>query len=73
MPIIVSNVVSCSRMDGAGGDPQAGFYMVLYGSVSFVLVLLGVVIMYLACSKRYRLNWFEKNLLESAEVEYNRR
>ncbi|XP_046676229.1 synaptotagmin-5 [Homalodisca vitripennis] len=59
-------------MDGTGSDPQAGYYMALYGVVSFVLVLLGVMLMYVACSKRYRLNWFEKNLLESADVEFNR-
>ncbi|KAG8335341.1 hypothetical protein J6590_070580 [Homalodisca vitripennis] len=64
------NIIS---MDGTGSDPQAGYYMALYGVVSFVLVLLGVMLMYVACSKRYRLNWFEKNLLESADVEFNRR
>ncbi|XP_054283657.1 synaptotagmin-5 isoform X2 [Macrosteles quadrilineatus] len=46
--------------------------MALYGVVSFVVVLLGAMLMYVACSKRYRLNWFEKNLLESADVEFNR-
>uniref|UniRef100_A0AAG5DA67 C2 domain-containing protein n=1 Tax=Anopheles atroparvus TaxID=41427 RepID=A0AAG5DA67_ANOAO len=39
----------------------------IYGSVSFLVVSLLGVLVYITCSKRYRLNWFEKNLLESAK------
>ncbi|XP_058124705.1 synaptotagmin-5 [Anopheles ziemanni] len=39
----------------------------IYGSVSFLVVSLLGVLIYITCSKRYRLNWFEKNLLESAK------
>ncbi|KFB40968.1 AGAP008650-PA-like protein [Anopheles sinensis] len=39
----------------------------IYGSVSFLVVSLLGVLIYISCSKRYRLNWFEKNLLESAK------
>lgn len=57
-------------MDDSGVDP---YHPIVYAVASFVLVLLAVMLMYVACSRRYRLNWFEKNLLESADVEYNRR
>ncbi|KAK7872390.1 hypothetical protein R5R35_007006 [Gryllus longicercus] len=46
----------------------AGYSVVLYGLVSLLLVMLVVMLLYVACSKRYRLNWFEKNLLEAAET-----
>ncbi|XP_053675820.1 synaptotagmin-5 [Anopheles nili] len=39
----------------------------IYGSVSFLVVSLLGLLIYITCSKRYRLNWFEKNLLESAK------
>ncbi|XP_052867372.1 synaptotagmin-5 [Anopheles cruzii] len=38
----------------------------IYGSISFLIVSLLGLLIYITCSKRYRLNWFEKNLLESA-------
>lgn len=43
------------------------YYAVLYGIISFLLVLCALLLFYVACSKRYRLNWFERNLLEDAE------
>lgn len=44
------------------------YYAVLYGIISFLLVLVVLLLFYVACSKRYRLNWFERNLLETAET-----
>ncbi|XP_064546820.1 synaptotagmin-1 [Drosophila montana] len=38
----------------------------VYASVSFLVVSAVGAALYTTCSKRYRLNWFEKNLLESA-------
>ena len=38
----------------------------LYTLVSFLLVSLLGVLIYITCSKKYRLNWFEKHLLEAA-------
>src|SRR5436190_188842 len=32
---------------------RSGYYMALYGLVSFVVVLLGVTLMYVACSRYY--------------------
>lgn len=43
------------------------YYVFLYGVISFLLVLVALLLLYVACSKRYRLNWFEKNLLERAD------
>lgn len=37
----------------------------IYASVSFLVVTAMGAVFYTACSKKYRLNWFEKNLLES--------
>ncbi|GAB0100920.1 Synaptotagmin [Sergentomyia squamirostris] len=39
--------------------------MALYGFVSFVIVSLLCILIYVTCSKSYRLNWFENNLLET--------
>lgn len=50
-----------------GSDPSS-YYLALYGLISFLLVMLIVMLLYVACSKKYRLNWFEKNLLETAET-----
>jgi hypothetical protein len=50
-----------------GSDPSS-YYLALYGLISFLLVMLIVMLLYVACSKKYRLNWFEKNLLESADT-----
>lgn len=38
----------------------------LYATVSFMVVTVLGVFLYLTCSRRYRLNWFEQNLLETA-------
>lgn len=43
------------------------YYAFLYGAVSFILVLMALFLLYVICSKRYRLNWFEKDLLEKAK------
>ncbi|XP_049961498.1 synaptotagmin-5 isoform X2 [Schistocerca serialis cubense] len=52
-------------------DPAAmhseASYLAVYGLVSVLLVTLVGGLLYVACSRRYRLNWFEKNLLEAAE------
>ncbi|XP_026469194.1 synaptotagmin-5-like [Ctenocephalides felis] len=40
-----------------------------YAALSFIFVALAALLFYVACSKRYRLNWFEKNLLERAQDE----
>lgn len=40
--------------------------VLLYGSISFLIVSLLGVLLYISCSKKYKLNWFEKNLLENA-------
>ncbi|XP_037925312.1 synaptotagmin-5 [Hermetia illucens] len=38
----------------------------IYASLSFFLVSLLGIVLYITCSKKYKLNWFEKNLLETA-------
>jgi hypothetical protein len=50
-----------------GSDPSS-YYLAMYGLISFLVVMLIVMLLYVACSKKYRLNWFEKNLLETAET-----
>lgn len=56
-------------MDVLSEDPDpSSYYLALYGLISFLLVMLIVMLLYVACSKKYRLNWFEKNLLEAAET-----
>jgi len=57
------------RMDAVSeeADPSS-YYLALYGLISFLVVMLVVMLLYVACSKKYRLNWFEKNLLETAEA-----
>lgn len=40
--------------------------VLLYGSISFLIVSLLGVLLYISCSKKYKLNWFENNLLENA-------
>jgi hypothetical protein len=47
---------------------SSAYHLALYGLISFLLVMLVVMLLYVACSKKYRLNWFEKNLLETAET-----
>lgn len=38
----------------------------LYATISFLIVTVIGVFLYITCSKKYKLNWFEKNLLETA-------
>lgn len=38
----------------------------LYATISFLIVTVLGVLLYITCSKKYRLNWFERNLLETA-------
>lgn len=39
----------------------------IYITVSCIVVSFICVFLYLTCSKRYKLNWFENNLLETAK------
>ena len=56
-------------MDTVDEVPDSpSYHVALYGLISFLLVMLVVMLLYVACSKKYRLNWFEKNLLETAET-----
>lgn len=41
--------------------------VILVGVLSFVTSMVLIVLMYVACGRKYRLNWYEKNLLESVE------
>lgn len=47
----------------------------LYSTISFLVVTVIGVFLYVACLKKYKLNWFEKNLLETAceNQEFNAR
>lgn len=47
----------------------------LYSAISFLVVTVVGVFLYITCSKKYKLNWFEKNLLETAceSQEFNAR
>lgn len=38
----------------------------LYLTISFLIVTVIGIFLYISCSKKYKLNWFEKNLLETA-------
>ncbi|XP_019932833.3 synaptotagmin-2 [Aedes albopictus] len=53
--------------DGSGGQSWAPLQVIVYVSISFLIVSLLGLLIYITCSKRYRLNWFEKNLLETAK------
>jgi hypothetical protein len=56
-------------MDAVSGESHpSSYYLALYGLISFLIVMLVVMLLYVACSRKYRLNWFEKNLLEAAET-----
>lgn len=48
-------------------DKDTIYAVLLYAIVSFVCVMLLIVLVYVTCARRYRLNWFEKNLLENAD------
>uniref|UniRef100_A0A336K0W5 CSON011185 protein n=1 Tax=Culicoides sonorensis TaxID=179676 RepID=A0A336K0W5_CULSO len=39
----------------------------IYAVLSFVIVTLLGALIYITCSKKYKLNWFEKNLLDQAK------
>lgn len=39
----------------------------IYAAFSFIIVSLIGILLYITCSKRYKLNWFENNLLETAK------
>lgn len=41
--------------------------VVVYTILSCLIVSLIGILLYLTCSKRYKLNWFENNLLETAK------
>lgn len=41
--------------------------VIMVGVLSFVTSMALIVFMYVACGRKYRLNWYEKNLLESVE------
>uniref|UniRef100_A0A1A9WLM6 C2 domain-containing protein n=1 Tax=Glossina brevipalpis TaxID=37001 RepID=A0A1A9WLM6_9MUSC len=43
--------------------------IVVYASLSFLTVSMIGLALYAMCSKKYRLNWFEKTLLESAHLK----
>uniref|UniRef100_A0A182NGQ7 C2 domain-containing protein n=1 Tax=Anopheles dirus TaxID=7168 RepID=A0A182NGQ7_9DIPT len=64
MPTMKSPIVSWFSQPDSGVNPTQ---IAIYGSVSFLVVSLVGVLVYITCSKRYRLNWYEKNLLESAK------
>lgn len=48
-------------------DELSGSQVALYALLSFIIVSLLGVLIYITCSKKYRLNWFENNLLETAK------
>lgn len=41
--------------------------VILVGILSFAASMIIIILMYVACGRKYRLNWYEKNLLESVE------
>ncbi|GAB6021925.1 hypothetical protein CHUAL_006088 [Chamberlinius hualienensis] len=45
---------------------DSSYYAAVYSVVSVLIGMLLVLLVYVACSKRYRLNWFEKTVLQSA-------
>lgn len=70
MKLLDNIVPNSSGQDADGEEPEqsvAPLQLVVYVSVSFLIVSLLGILIYITCSKRYRLNWFEKNLLETAK------
>lgn len=64
----VFSIPSSAISSGAGAiadDVFSAPQVLLYATVSFMLVSVFGVFLYITCSRRYRLNWFEKNLLET--------
>ena len=49
------------------GNDVTAFEIVMYATISCIIVTFFCVFLYLTCSKRYKLNWFENNLLETAQ------
>lgn len=43
--------------------------VVIYATLSCIVVSFIGILLYLTCSKRYKLNWFENNLLETAKED----
>lgn len=65
--ITVSLSLSCSTMDIVIREGDISLSQIgIYASVSFLVVTAVGAVLYITCSRRYRLNWFEQNLLESA-------
>lgn len=51
-------------------ENEPSVYLVaFYAVLSFVCAMLMVLLLYVACARKYRLNWFEKNLLEVADTK----
>lgn len=50
-------------------EPSAYAVALLYAVLSFICVILLALLVFVACSRKYRLNWFEKNLLETADTK----
>lgn len=64
----MSNTSSYAAGGGAAAAADDVFsapQVALYATVSFMVVSVFSVFLYITCSRRYRLNWFEKNLLET--------
>lgn len=53
-------------MDEDENEPSV-YIVAIYAVLSFVCAMLMVLLLYVACARKYRLNWFEKNLLEVAD------
>ncbi|KAF5281254.1 hypothetical protein FQA39_LY05140 [Lamprigera yunnana] len=52
-----------------GKRPSPYLLALLYALLSFVGVLLLIFLVFVVCIRKYRLNWFEKNLLETADFK----
>ncbi|XP_022244468.1 synaptotagmin-5-like [Limulus polyphemus] len=46
---------------------SSGYYTAVYVCVSFLVVMLICLLFYVLCSRRYKLNWFERSSLIAAE------
>ncbi|CAH1786120.1 unnamed protein product [Owenia fusiformis] len=45
------------------------YLIIVYVTVPLIIVALLIVLVYICCSKKYKLNWFERNLLEEQEEQ----
>jgi hypothetical protein len=52
---------------GKPRDEVSATEIVIYTTLSCIVVSFIGILLYLTCSKRYKLNWFENNLLETAK------